>query len=80
MKIIPTLATLALIGFGFLATSLSTGRAALGLFAATASALIILGVVRDYAPRRPLWQPGRSPLRGIRQAHLRATEPMKLAA
>lgn len=52
MKLISLLSAAALVGLGALFLDVS-----LGIFAATASILFLLSVIRDYAPRRPYWQP-----------------------
>ncbi len=51
MKLISLLSAAALVGLGAFFFDVS-----LGIFAATASALFLLSVIRDYAPRRPYWQ------------------------
>jgi len=56
MKLISFLSAAALAGLAASVLDLSF-QAHLGLYAATASLLFLLGVVRDYAPRRPYWQP-----------------------
>ncbi len=58
MKFISFLSATALIGLAASVLDLSF-HAHLGLYAATASVLFLIGVVRDYAPRRPYWQPRR---------------------
>lgn len=78
MKLITFLAATALAMLGTFTLALSDGRHALGLYAVGTALLLVLGAVRDYSPRRPLWEP-----RGYgRSAATRAvaTEPMKLAA
>jgi len=62
MKLISYLSAAALLGLGASVLDLTASPVSLGLFAATASLLFLLGVVRDYAPRRPYWQPRRSEL------------------
>ncbi|HNC22784.1 MAG TPA: hypothetical protein PLU52_01160 [Opitutaceae bacterium] len=52
MKLISFLSAAALLGLGAFFFDVS-----LGIFAATASILFLLSVIRDYAPRRPYWQP-----------------------
>ena len=61
MKLLSFLSATALLGLGVSLLDL-TLNAHLGLYAATASVLILVGVVRDYAPRRAYWQPRRAPL------------------
>lgn len=56
MKLISFLSATALLGLGVSLLDLSR-NAPLGLYAATASVMILLGVVRDYTPRRAYWQP-----------------------
>ncbi len=56
MKLISLLSAAALLGLAVSVLDLSL-NAHLGLYAATASVLFLIGVVRDYAPRRPYWQP-----------------------
>jgi hypothetical protein len=56
MKLISILSATALLGLGVSLLDLSL-NAHLGLYAATASVMILLGVARDYAPRRAYWQP-----------------------
>ena len=57
MKLITILAAAALLGLGVSLLDLSVSSQSLALFGATASVLFLLGVARDYAPRRPYWQP-----------------------
>jgi len=57
MKLISLLSVAALLGLGASILDLSVSAQSLGLYAATASVLFLLGVVRDYAPRRPYWHP-----------------------
>jgi hypothetical protein len=59
MKLISFLSAAALVGLAASVLDLSF-HANLGLYAATASVLFLIGVVRDYAPRRPYWQPRRA--------------------
>lgn len=47
----------ALLGLASALCYVSLNAASLGLFAAAASSLILLGVARDYAPRRAYWEP-----------------------
>ncbi|MDB6168128.1 MAG: hypothetical protein JWM88_992 [Verrucomicrobia bacterium] len=61
MKLITLLSAAALVGLGVSILDLSLSVQSLGLFLATASVLFLLGVVRDYAPRRPYWQPAAEP-------------------
>jgi hypothetical protein len=63
MKLISFLAAAALFGIGVSLFDLSISSQSLGLFAATASVLFLLGVARDYAPRRPYWQPAANVIR-----------------
>ncbi|MCX6945408.1 MAG: hypothetical protein WCL24_03660 [Verrucomicrobiota bacterium] len=57
MKLSSLLSTAALLALALSVLDLSLNAESLGLFAALASTLFLLGVVRDYAPRRPYWQP-----------------------
>jgi hypothetical protein len=57
MKFLSFLSAAALVGLGVSILDLTFSAESLGVFAATASILFLLGVVRDYAPRRPYWQP-----------------------
>jgi hypothetical protein len=52
MKLISLLSAAALLGLGVFALDLS-----LNAYVAAASILVVLGVVRDYSPRRPRWEP-----------------------
>ncbi|MBS0662552.1 MAG: hypothetical protein JSR48_04765 [Verrucomicrobia bacterium] len=52
MKLISLLSAAALVGLVAFFFDVS-----LGIFATTASMLFLLSVIRDYAPRRPYWQP-----------------------
>jgi membrane-bound ClpP family serine protease len=56
MKLISTLSAAALIGLGAFLLVLNANAQSMGLFSLTASVLFLLGVVRDYSPRRPYWQ------------------------
>jgi hypothetical protein len=62
MKLISLLAAAALLGLGVSVLDFTFSAASLGLFGLTASVLFLLGVARDYSPRRPYWQPTPSPL------------------
>lgn len=80
MKLITFFAACAITSLVTFLCSLPADQHTLSLFSGAAIALILLGVVRDYAPRRPLWQPGRRPLSGATRLELPATEPMRRAA
>ena len=60
MKLISLLSAAALLGLGVFALDLSLSAFVLGSYAATASIFVVLGVVRDYSPRRSCWEPGPS--------------------
>jgi len=62
MKLISLLSVAALVGLGVSVLDFTFVAPPLGLYAVTACILFLLGVVRDYAPRRPYWQPRPSPL------------------
>jgi hypothetical protein len=80
MKLIAFLSATALAGLGTFAIAFSLGRPATGgLYALAVIPLLLLGAVRDYAPRRPMWQP-RPPGKCRPAAACVATETMKLAA
>lgn len=75
MKLTAILAATAVTGLGLSIISPFFGLPAAGVYSATALAMLLLVIARDYAPRRPLWTPR------TRTARLgRATEAMKLAA
>ncbi|MDB6094671.1 MAG: hypothetical protein JWM32_2233 [Verrucomicrobia bacterium] len=57
MKLISLLSATALLGLGVSFLDFSANAQSLAVFGATASVLFLMGVVRDYAPRRPYWQP-----------------------
>lgn len=59
LKIINGLVALALLGFGLFALDLPLGRESLTAFSISASAMLLAGVIRDYAPRRARWEPAR---------------------
>ena len=56
MKLISLLSAAALLGLGASILEGTLNISSLGAFAITTSALFLLAVVRDYAPRRPYWQ------------------------
>lgn len=58
MKLISYLSAAAVLGLGVSALALSLNAPTLGIYAAAASVLVVLGVVRDYSPRRSVWEPG----------------------
>ena len=69
MKLISFLSAAALIGLGVSALDLSLSAPVLGTYAAVASILVILGVVRDYSPRRSYCEPAnttRFPVASVR--------------
>lgn len=75
MKLIALLSATAVTGLGLSILAPFFGLPAAGAYSATALAMLLLVVARDYAPRRALWTPR------TRAARLgRATEAMKLAA
>ena len=59
MKLIPFLSAAAFLGLGVTVFALSINAHVLGSYAAASSLLVLLGAVRDYAPRRSYWEPGR---------------------
>ncbi len=59
LKLISCLAGISLAGLGIFALDLTFGHESLTAFAVTASALLLLGVIRDYSPRRARWEPAR---------------------
>ena len=60
MKLISLLSAAALLGLGASILDSSLNVSPLGAFAITTSVLFLLAVVRDYAPRRPYWQPSQA--------------------
>lgn len=75
MKLVTLLSATAVAGLGLSIAAPFVGLPAAGVASATALAMLLLVIARDYAPRRPLWTPRT---RSARVA--RATEAMKLAA
>lgn len=63
----------ALAGLAAVLLSLSIDLPSLGLFSATAALLFLIGVVRDYSPRRPYWQPRAALVRFPSGAAARST-------
>jgi hypothetical protein len=78
MKLISLLSAAALLGLGVFALDLSLSSHVLGSYAAAASILVVLGAVRDYAPRRSAWEPGRGNVTRFPSAPVR--DPARLAA
>lgn len=78
MKLISFLSAAALLGLGAVILDLSVSSQSLGLYAVTASVLFLLGVVRDYAPRRRYWQPRDGTL--VPFPHTPARQVSQLAA
>ena len=78
MKLISLLSAAALLGLGVFALDLSLSAPVLGSYAAAASILVLLGVVRDYSPRRSSWEPGRARVTRFPSAPIRTVE--RLAA
>ena len=60
MKFSSILSAAAVLGLGVSLLTSSLNVPSLGAFALTTSALFLLAVVRDYAPRRAYWQPSSS--------------------
>jgi hypothetical protein len=60
MKLISFLSAAAVLGLGVFALDLSLSAYVLSSYAVATSILVVLGVVRDYSPRRSYWEPGRS--------------------
>lgn len=78
MKLIALLAAIAVTGLSLSLLAPFFGLPAEGAYSATALAMLLLVVARDYAPRRPLWTPRSA---RVSAAHAgRGTETMKLAA
>ncbi len=80
MKLISLLSAASLLGLANCALALSTDRPVAPLFALATAVLMLLVVVRDYAPRRPLWQPLSPAPRSLEQARTCLPESMRLAA
>lgn len=59
MKLLTYTAAAALLGLGIFTLSLALGLDSTATYAALAGTLFVKGVVRDYAPRRPRWEPSR---------------------
>lgn len=59
MKLLTYTAAAALLGIGLFTLSITLGRDSTGSYAALAGMLFLVGVVRDYSPRRPVWEPSR---------------------
>jgi len=78
MKLIPFLAAAAVLGLGVSALAASFGAQSLGYFAAAISVLVVLGAVRDYAPRRCYWEPARASVTRFPSAPV--SHPTRLAA
>ncbi len=57
MKIISFLSAAASLGLAVSLLALSLGTPPGGCYAATASLLVLLVAVRDYSPRRSVWEP-----------------------
>ncbi|MBP9912799.1 MAG: hypothetical protein KBF26_05255 [Opitutaceae bacterium] len=57
LKLISYLASAALLGFGIFTFGLPFGHQYLGAFALGNCALLLAGMIRDYAPRRARWEP-----------------------
>lgn len=60
MKLISFLSAAAFLGLGVSLLALPFSAGALASYAAAASALVVLGAVRDYTPRRSYWEPGQA--------------------
>ena len=80
MKLISFFATAALTGMGIFALAVLFGYRAMGTFSFALIPLILIGFVRDYAPRQSRWEPGNStapfPVAQARQSN----HSIKLAA
>jgi hypothetical protein len=59
MKLLTYTAAAALLGLGVFTLSLALGLDSTATYAALAGTLFVKGVVRDYSPRRPNWEPSR---------------------
>ncbi len=59
MKLLTYTAAAALLGLGAFTLSLTLGLDSTATYAALAGTLFVKGVVRDYSPRRPGWEPSR---------------------
>jgi hypothetical protein len=78
MKLITFLSAAALAGLGVSLLALIFSAQSLGGFAVTASVVVLLGAVRDYAPRHAGWEP--RPTRATRFPALPASQVDRLAA
>lgn len=59
MKLLTYTAAAALLGLAVFTLSLALGLDSTAAYAVLAATLFIKGVVRDYSPRRPHWEPSR---------------------
>ncbi len=80
MKLICLLSAASLLGLANCALALSTDRPVAPLFALATAVLMLLVVVRDYAPRRPLWQPFGPASHGLAKTRAVSPESMRLVA
>lgn len=59
LQVISCLAGISVLGLGLFTLGLPFGRESFTAFAIGASALLLAGAIRDYAPRRARWEPAR---------------------